>query len=431
LIVTRPRGDLRSNRGLHPSRWLPELLGGTDAPERRHIGSFRHGIRSSPVLATDQEALLAVLDRGGAPVRADEPVVVQDLALTRAVRLRQARASDELTPFDGNLTSVAPLPPLGGERPVSPSRLEQWMRCPYAYFARYLLRVDAVESPEDLLELSPVERGNLVHSALEELVRSALADGQAPAPGEAWADERVAALHASLAQLAAQAEERGLTGLPLFWRRQQRKLARWMRTFLGHEATLRRDHGAGPVAVEVVFGADGAAPVEIDLPGGATLRLAGRIDRIDRGAGRIVVTDYKTSRRRSLMLGKDHPLGRASDRLQLPIYGLAARQLLERPDDAVHACYLCISDDPGVVVLALDDAIFDRLRGVIAVAAAGIEGGLFPAHPEGGTGWLRFVSCWYCDPDGLGTSSARARWERKRADPALAGYVALAEPGAA
>jgi hypothetical protein len=64
---------------------------------------------------------------------------------------------------------------------------------------------------------------------------------------------------------------------------------------------------------------------------------------------------------------------------------------------------------------------------VVEITASGIEGGVFPAHPEGGTAWLHHVSCWYCDPDGLGTSSARARWERKRDDPALGAYVALVE----
>jgi hypothetical protein len=67
---------------------------------------------------------------------------------------------------------------------------------------------------------------------------------------------------------------------------------------------------------------------------------------------------------------------------------------------------------------------------VVGLAAAGIEGGMFPCHPEGGTGWMHFISCWYCDPDGLGTSSARSRWERKRACPELEDYVALTEPGA-
>ncbi len=429
LVICRPRGDLRSSRGLHPSRWLADLVAGGAAHDRHHIGSFRHGMQAAPIAATEQEALLVALDAGGR-LGTGDPVVAQDLVLKRAVRLRLARDSAQLTEFDGNLSSLAPLPGLASDRPLSPSRLEQWMRCPYSYFGRYLLRVDAVEAPEDLLDLSPLERGALVHGVLEELVRRAIDDGLVPGPEESWTPEQVAAMHATLARTAAQVEARGLTGLPLFWQRQQRKLRRWLTAFLTHDAELRRSHAATPAEVELVFGVDGRPPVEVPLPGGRVLRLAGRIDRVDAGPHGIVVTDYKTSRRSYLGVSEQHPLGRASDRLQLPIYGLAARTLLERPDDPVHVCYLSISDDPGRAVLTLDEGLLGLLDDVVEVTAGGIEGGLFPAHPEGGTAWLHHVSCRYCDPDGLGTASARARWERKRHDPVLGGYLALAEPEA-
>ena len=35
-----------------------------------------------------------------------------------------------------------------------------------------------------------------------------------------------------------------------------------------------------------------------------------------------------------------------------------------------------------------------------------------------------FVPCWYCEPDGLGTATRWAEWERKRHDPALARWLA-------
>jgi hypothetical protein len=169
--------------------------------------------------------------------------------------------------------------------------------------------------------------------------------------------------------------------------------------------------------------------VQITLPGGRSLRLAGRIDRVDQGPRGLVVTDYKTSRRSRLGVSDDRPLGKAADRLQLPIYGLAARQLVGHADDEVHVCYLSISDEPGSAHVSLGAEALAHLDRVVDVAATGIEGGLFPARPEGGTAWLQYVSCWYCDPDGLGTSAARSRWERKRDAAALARYVELTELG--
>jgi hypothetical protein len=54
-----------------------------------------------------------------------------------------------------------------------------------------------------------------------------------------------------------------------------------------------------------------------------------------------------------------------------------------------------------------------------------MAGGLFPHRPPDDDGWGGFVPCRYCDPDGLGAGDLRDRWERKRTDPRLAGYLAL------
>jgi hypothetical protein len=39
-----------------------------------------------------------------------------------------------------------------------------------------------------------------------------------------------------------------------------------------------------------------------------------------------------------------------------------------------------------------------------------------------------WIDCHVCNPDGLGTAELRKQWDRKRHDPALARYAALAEP---
>jgi hypothetical protein len=39
-----------------------------------------------------------------------------------------------------------------------------------------------------------------------------------------------------------------------------------------------------------------------------------------------------------------------------------------------------------------------------------------------------WVQCSYCNPDGLGHSEVRARWERKRHDPTLERLVRLIDP---
>ncbi len=69
--------------------------------------------------------------------------------------------------------------------------------------------------------------------------------------------------------------------------------------------------------------------------------------------------------------------------------------------------------------------MLDRVRTTLATIVDGIEQGSFPAHPD--DQFRPFVVCPWCDPDGLGVAELRRGWERKRTDPAIAPYAALAE----
>jgi RecB family exonuclease len=87
--------------------------------------------------------------------------------------------------------------------------------------------------------------------------------------------------------------------------------------------------GAQPPGVEDVEPLAQADPVTIDA-GGGTLRLAGRIDRIDQvGPSTYEIVDYKTGG----YWAKDWKgVFAGGTRLQHALYGLAARELLQRMD---------------------------------------------------------------------------------------------------
>src|SRR6202008_811081 len=115
------------------------------------------------------------------------------------------------TRFDGNLSAlgdrIAAIGPSGPAVVVSASRLETWADCPHAYFMHYVLHLDPVERPEDVVEISPLDRGSLVHAVLDEFVA-----------GGGGLDDR-ARLH-EIADLAfAAVEARGRTGARLLWNR--------------------------------------------------------------------------------------------------------------------------------------------------------------------------------------------------------------------
>jgi ATP-dependent helicase/nuclease subunit B len=421
-LLCAPRGDLRSSSERVPSRWLVDLPDWSPDHGRgpEHVPSFAHAVTHTEFPATEQEYRL----RAGA---GHDPVVV---AGGRVVRARRSR---DFTRFDGNLTGVVVPSPL--DEVVSSTRLESWAECPFAYFVSHLLQVEQVEDPARQLTISAWDRGSLVHEILQSFVDDVLArpvEGRA-APDEPWPPSD----HARMRQLAERVcddyEARGLTGRPVFWRRERAQILALADRFLTDDDTHRQRDCSRPVAAELRFGygddADGVGPVVLPLADGRNLRFRGSADRVDvSDDGTVHVVDYKTGKADDFRrLGPENPDERGT-KLQLPVYGLAARQFVGRPDAPVEAHYWFISDREGFrrIGYAVDDQVLARVGATLATIVDGIERGAFPARPD--ASGLPWVTCPYCDPDGLGVADLRRNWERKRNDPAIAAYAEMAEP---
>jgi len=421
-LLCAPRGDLRSSSEQVASRWLVDLpawspaLGG--GPE--HVPSFAHGVTHTEFPATEQEYRL----RAGA----DHDPVVE--AGSRVVR---ARRSHDFTRFDGNLAGVAVPSPI--DEVVSSTRLESWAECPFAYFVNHLLHVEPVEDPAQLLTISAWDRGSLIHEILQSFVDDVLArpDGDRPPPDRPWSTTDHARMRELAERVCDDYEARGLTGRPVFWRRERAQILALADRFLTEDDTHRAGDGARPVAAELRFGygddARGPGPVILSLADGRSLSFRGSADRVDIGDdGTIHVVDYKTGKSDDFRrLGPDNPDERGT-KLQLPVYGLAARQFVGRDDAPVRAHYWFISEREGFrrIGYAVDDQVLTRVGATLATIVDGIERGAFPARPDAsGTPW---VTCPYCDPDGLGVADLRRDWERKRNHPAVAAYAGMAEP---
>ena len=94
--------------------------------------------------------------------------------------------------------------------PISPSALEQYLSCPFAFYLRYVLGLEVPDDPEESLSIEPVDLGSLAH----EILQGAYA---AAAVGVPSAVGVLAALDDVAAAAFARAEARGLTGFPLSW----------------------------------------------------------------------------------------------------------------------------------------------------------------------------------------------------------------------
>jgi ATP-dependent helicase/nuclease subunit B len=429
-LLCLPRGDLRASSERVPSRWLLDVAGSlagepvpsgallaTPVPGLEVIPSFAHAVAHTSVPATDQEYRL----RAGA-------ALVHDPLIDRGAEVIRARRSAAFTRFDGNLAGVGVPSPV--DEIVSPTRLESWASCPFAYFARRLLRVEPVEDPAHQLQMSAMDRGSLVHEVLERFVTSVLArpPDARPGPGDDWTAEDHALIRRIAEDVCDEFEARGATGRPVFWRRDRPQILALVDRFLDDDTARRRVDGTRALAAEHAFGLGDDDAVEIRLHDGRVLRFRGSADRIDEGPdGGLVVLDYKTGRADDYRrLGPDNPDDRGT-RLQLAVYAEAARAAVGRPDAPVRSEYWFVSERGGFARhgYQVDDAVLARVTGTLGTIVDGIERGAFPHHPD--DQFRPWVVCPYCDPDGMGVAELRRQWERKREDPAVAAYAALAE----
>jgi len=222
---------------------------------------------------------------------------------------------------------------------ASVSRLEQYAACPFAHFANYSLRLCSRAEAD----LAAVDVGTLCHAILEKFVAElARADSRLADLEDDEIAERIdAAAQAILPQLSDEmmlAEARNAYLLDRS-RAYMARATRWQRD----AARVGRFR---PRAVEFPFGYSGcpAAPLTLTTPRGRTVRLRGKIDRVDiadLGDELLgMVIDYKTTADRRLDLTKVyHGLS-----LQLLGYLLALKQVGEslagRPIRPVAALYL-------------------------------------------------------------------------------------------
>ena len=195
-----PRGDLRRNIERVPSRWILQIASAL-AGERwwsdellaakrdwlTHVASFDAGLRHMAFPATEQEhRLRSLMAQGSTRLSLPALTATGDATLGAGAEVVAARRSDRFTRFDGNLAGLhLPSP---AERVTSATRLEGWAACPFAYLLRNVLGVDEVENPEDELQITPRDKGSLVHQALEDFIGEVLGRPTAdqPGPSEPW-----------------------------------------------------------------------------------------------------------------------------------------------------------------------------------------------------------------------------------------------------
>jgi RecB family exonuclease len=262
----------------------------------------------------------------------DKGIKILDAVFTgvaNGVRADGSRRSTDFTEFDGYVPEAGQmLDPSAPQNLFSVTELERAAECPFRFFLKRGLGVRPVDEPEREQDiwLDPLTRGSELHELYAALLRRTRDEDRRPSKEDrAWltalAKERLGKLNEEMPAATVeilQGESRDfLADVELFF-----------------EAEINNSTST-PIGIEVSFGRplDGdsdplARPeaVQIDLGNGATFRVSGRIDRIDKlGADSFEVLDYKTGG-----FWRDNWQGsfRGGRRLQHALYGLAAVELL-------------------------------------------------------------------------------------------------------
>jgi ATP-dependent helicase/nuclease subunit B len=251
---------------------------GLDLPERR-IGLSAHDF--AQLLGAGDVVLSHSAKAGGAPAVASrflhrlEAVAGEDR--WKAAKLsgeRYVGFAHELDRPAAVKPALQPAPtPPRATRPLklSVTAIEDWLRDPYTIYARYILRLDALD-PVDM-PLSAADRGSAIHDALGEFTQSF---------ANALPDDPVRALRGIGEKYFLPLMERP-EARALWWPRFQR-IAQW---FAGWEIARRGNIEAINAEIR------GEIPIALDNE--RTFILSARADRIERRRdGSFAILDYKT-----------------------------------------------------------------------------------------------------------------------------------------
>jgi hypothetical protein len=447
LTLSAP--DSIANRKAFPSPWLLELAAvpagraplltseflrlrePANGSWLRVVSSHLNGVSRSPLLVDLEERRL----RAAAASRdlESEPIARRsDLPLGRGLQVFGARATEDFTAFDGNVSEV--LVSAGDvqrlfdtARHISASGVEAWAACPFQFYLGRVLRVQPTERPEDGWAVDPLERGSLVHRILERFFTTLQGHSRLDDLEAYTADDR--RLMDQIAdECIADVERRGAAGHPLIWENTVATIRADLQVFLTRDEAWRLSRGLRPAHFEQPFGFESNArswpPLALQV-GDLEVAFRGLIDRIDLAPDgrRVFLYDYKTGGTSAYRDMDDDPL-MAGRHVQLAVYRRAVlASMPDLNDEDVDGAFWFVSSRGEFKMLPsepTDHDIDQRLDEVLDVAARGIRGGFFPQVPGAETsrpGRISWDNCVYCVYDRVCPAGRDAVWERKQDSP--------------
>jgi RecB family exonuclease len=366
----------------------------------------------------------------GAVLTAGLPLITSRAApyfAAHAARIERDRATGRLSPWNGQIQDATLLAwlaaELGDSYSWSPTQLESYAKCPWAWFSARLLHLQKFDDPD--IDIDPRSRGSLLHDALKRFFDAARTRLGGPvmmraADLEAWA---AALLERCLDEAVAAAPADLWLGQPALRETKHAELRRMLQRYMAWEADqneklLTATRGHAPRTLRTAADEHEVAFDDLVLSlDGVNIRLRGSIDRVDVAVDDrvpnqewIAAIDYKTT------IWSTPGMGHKSAWqdgvvLQVPLYAWALTQL--RPETRVarieyraiktretaHSLELVQVRKQGRSGFALESQPEQQARMWTALSAVAghvraVRDGRFPARPAPSCKCPSFCHAW-------------------------------------
>ncbi len=316
------RRSLESGSEYYPAALFQQL----EKNLKTQMETPRSFLPASPYEALDQQELMLISRHCIGFKRAMEQA---SPCLMRGREARLGRLGATLTRFDGRLNQKTPqLNPANGKILLSVSRLESLVKCPYQYFLKYVLHIDAPEEDEEdaTTWLNPLDFGSMLHDLLCDFMQQLHVCGEKPDR------KHLPAMKAMVTEKAERQREKTPVTHEAAYRADVGRLEQAAEIFLNVEAGQENTQ---PIGFEVSFGLgqdgelDTREPVLVKLAQSIELKLRGRIDRVDKVEDGYAIWDYKSG---SAYSYREASLQHVGSYLQWALYAYVLDEILKREE---------------------------------------------------------------------------------------------------
>ncbi|MFH1090254.1 MAG: PD-(D/E)XK nuclease family protein, partial [Pseudomonadota bacterium] len=222
---------------------------------------------------------------------------------------------------------------------LSPTFLQEYAACPFAFWARQIIGAEPAAEAAD--EIKPVDEGSILHEILSRFMKKCHQKRRLPLSGR---PQEIKTLHETAESVFDEEEKQRPLGRRPLWEARRRFILRTLDLWLKREQVQDQDFQPRYFEWEFGPGEGGTktAPVlTVPLLSGGNLHFRGRVDRIDLSSTEARVFDYKYSSNtvKYSRLLKEEELGRTS--FQAPVYQAAVNSALGLP---ARAAWILLTD---------------------------------------------------------------------------------------